>query len=167
MKKITRSVHIKAPRSAVWAALADFGGVSRMSKGVLASRLTSETGTGVGATRHCDLADMGATVEERITAWEEGEAMDIDIYESTKLPMVTTMLAEFRLADEDEGTRLTAHMNYALGLGPIGWFMDLVMMNGMMNKNWTGFLAGIRHHVETGEELDANTRVDTSGIEVA
>lgn len=164
MRTISRAVVIQAPRSAVWAALADFGGVSRMSGGVLRSHLTSDQATGCGTTRHCDLAMMGATVEERITAWSEGERMVIDIYDWTKMPLVTSMSASFGLADDGTGTKLVANMVYELGLGPIGWLADAMMMRAMMTRNWSQFVAGVRHHVETGELVEQKTRLDLSGI---
>lgn len=148
----------------MWAALADFGGVSRINGGVVRSHLTSEQEAGVGTTRHCDLAMMGATVEERITAWIDGESMEIEIYEWSKMPMVTSMSASFHLGDEGEGTKLTASMDYALGLGPLGWLADMMMMRSTMTRNWVTFLAGIRHHVQTGETIDTKTKLDKAGV---
>ena len=90
MKKtvINRYVLVNAPKQKVWEALADFGNVQNLSPGVRKSYLTSEQLNGVGAERHCDFSAMGAEVEERIVAWNEGESMEIDIYESKKIPMI-------------------------------------------------------------------------------
>lgn len=164
MPKITRTINIQAPRSAVWAGLADFGNISKLSAGVKSSRLTSEQSEGVGTTRHCDLEMMGATVEERITGWQEGESLDIDIYDFSKMPMVKSMGAEFRLEDAGEGTKLTASMMYDVGMGPIGWVMNAIMMKPMMAKNWSQFLAGVRHGIETGEVVNGDTPLRTQDV---
>jgi len=88
MKKTTiaRKVTVNAQSQKVWEALADFGSVSRLSPNIIKSFKTSEQTGGVGATRHCDFAAMGAQVEERIVEWNEGESMKIDIYESKNMP---------------------------------------------------------------------------------
>lgn len=59
MTRISRSVHIDASAEEVWQAPGeDFGRVSK---------LTSEGAVGVGATRHCKLSMMNATLDERIS----------------------------------------------------------------------------------------------------
>ena len=82
--KIKRRVKIDAPKAKVWKALADFGNVYKISKGVVSSHSTSKKKNGVGATRHCDLVNMGAQVDERITKWKEGEYMNIEIFKTKK-----------------------------------------------------------------------------------
>jgi len=110
---------------------------------------------------------MGATLEERITDWQEGECLAVDIYEWKNMPMITKMNSRFLLSKAGEATRLTATIEYALGLGPIGWMIDMMIMRQMNAKNWATFVAGIRMNVETGVHIDQDTVIDLNGVVVA
>ena len=65
----------------VWSVVADFGEIYKASPAVTKSYITSDQKTAVGTERHCDFAFMGASVEEKIIEWKEGESLKIDIYE--------------------------------------------------------------------------------------
>jgi len=64
MTRISREIEINASKEDVWKAIAKFGDICHASPGVIKSHVSSEQQGGVGATRHCDLAMFGATVEE-------------------------------------------------------------------------------------------------------
>jgi len=165
MKKtiIARKVTVNAPSNQVWDALADFGNVSRLSPNIIKSYKTSDQTGGLGATRHCDFAAMGAQVEERIVEWNEGESMKIDIYESKNMPMITGMKAEFTLNSEGETTIVTGVFEYSMS-GVLGNLLNNISMKKMNEKAWVKFLAGIKHHIESGENVEKNTKLDTSGV---
>lgn len=158
--EITRHITINAPAHEVWDVLADFGNVYKANKGITTSKLTSTQTEGVGTTRACDLTMMNATLLERITGWEEGRRLDIDIYDWKNLPGMKTMGASFILEDHGDTTSLTAIMRYDLKWGTVGKAMDATMMRAMNVKGWEEFVAGIKHHVETGEIVDKSTRLD-------
>ncbi len=115
-----------------------FGNVYRMGPTISKSYLTSEKTSGVGTTRIV------------ISPWWE-------------LPL---MSAEFSLTDEGENTRMRASMNYEIGMGVVGKMMNSVMVKPMNTKNWDSFVAGIRHHIETGEEVSKETVTIMSDIRV-
>jgi len=162
MTRISRQVLIKASPKKVWDALADFGNVYKLSAGVTKSYLTSDQKSGVGATRHCDLVNMNAQLEERITEWDEGKSMKVDVYKAT-LPLVTGMKAGFKLIPQGDDTLLVGGFQYKMK-NVIGDLMNITFMKRMNKKAWTTFLAGVKHHVETGEEITKNTKVDTSTV---
>jgi carbon monoxide dehydrogenase subunit G len=162
---ITRSVVINAPRQRVWQAIGhEFADVSKLSPGVLESEITSQEEIGLGTTRHCKLSVMGAELDERITDWREDEYLGIDIYQWRNLPMVRSMNASFALSDEGEETRLEMSISYSVGMGPIGWLMNQIMMRRMNTKGWESFTAGIKHHIETGEFVDPDTRLNLAAV---
>ena len=165
MKKtlISGKVTIDAPKQKVWDALADFGNVQAMSPNIIISYLTSDQESGVGTQRHCDFALMGAEVEERIVDWEEGKRLKIDIYECKKLPMVTAMEAEFILEESGEQTILTGHFHYGMK-NALGGLLNSILMKKMNAKTWAQFLAGIKHHLETGEMVNKKTVLDLSKV---
>jgi carbon monoxide dehydrogenase subunit G len=160
---LSNSVLINAPKAKVWEVLADIGNVSKLSKGVVKSYLTSDKKNGLDATRHCDLAQFGAQVEERITAWKEGESMTINIYERKNLPLMVDVNGSFELKEEGDKTRLIGVFEYKM-TNFIGTIMNTFVMKPANKKGWRSFLAGVKHHIETGEEITSNTKVDLSQV---
>jgi uncharacterized protein YndB with AHSA1/START domain len=55
MTSFETEIKIDAPAGKVWQVLADIGTISRWNPGVVASHVTTDQTTGVGAGRHCDL----------------------------------------------------------------------------------------------------------------
>lgn len=165
MKKtvINRQVKINAPKEKVWAALADFGNVQVMSPNIAKSYSTSDAPNGVGATRHCDFTAMGATVEEKIVEWNEGDSMRIHLYDTKNMPMIRDIQAHFGLTESEGTTSLTATFEYGMS-NAIGGFMNNLAMKKINIKSWETFMAGIRHHVETGENVDKSTDLNMSEI---
>ena len=161
--RFEKQVTIKADKQKVWDVIADFGNVSRTSPNLVKSYLTSEQQSGVGTTRHCDFAAMGATVEERIIEWNEGESLKIDIYERKNMPMIADMKAEFKITSDEDGTVLFGGFEYQMS-NAVGNMFNSLGMKKMNEKAWTDFLAGIKHHVETGEVVDKRTALDTAMV---
>ena len=164
MTSIIREVIIKAPRQQVWDILSDFGNAYRMGPTISKSYLTSEQTSGIDTTRHCDFTMMGASVDERIVGWDEGKLLEIGFDNWENLPGMVSMGAEFSLSDEGENTRLRAIMNYKVGMGVVGKMMNSAMVKPMNTRNWDNYVAGIRHYIETGEEVSKETAVKTSDI---
>jgi carbon monoxide dehydrogenase subunit G len=166
MKKtiITRKVAINAPKQEVWDALADFGNVQSMSPNVAKSYLTSEVPNGIGATRHCDFTAMSAEVEEKIVGWEEGKSITIDITESKNMPMITAMSAHFELDEQDGKVMVTGTFQYGM-TNALGDLMNSLAMKNMNEKSWVKFIAGIKHHVETGVDVDKTTALDLTVVQ--
>jgi len=156
--KITREVHINAPKEKVWEILTDFGNVSLYSPGVLKSYLTSDQQRGVGTTRHCDLATLGliknATLEERIIAWDEGESLEIEIYGGTKTPPFKKAVGAYSLREDNGGTLVSFTVEYSLKFGPVGYLMDKLMFATQSGKAFTSTLASLKHYAEADQPVE-------------
>ena len=76
MRTIRVSRRIDIPRQKLWAVLADFPNIADWNSGVKRSFATSDATNGAGATRHCDLAPMGA-LEETVVELE-GYVADLE-----------------------------------------------------------------------------------------
>ena len=163
MKKtiISNHVIINASKDKVWEAIADFGNIYKLSPNVAKSYSTTEKKQGVGAERHCDFTSMGVQVEERISEWNEGESMKIEIYQSKNMPMIKDIEAFFKVESQGDKTKLTGTFEYGMS-NAIGNLLNSLSMKNMNKKGWVQFLAGIKHHVETGEEVDKKTKLDLS-----
>ena len=161
---IKRQVSIKAPSTKVWDALADFGNVQQMSPNIVKSFLNTNQKNGLGATRHCDFTQMGASVDEKIIGWDEGKSIKIQLYNPKKLPMIKDMEALFELEEKGEDTLLKGTFQYDMG-GALGGLMNGLMMRNMNIKSWVKFMSGIKQHVETGEHIEKNSVLDLGVVE--
>ena len=150
MRTVTVQRTIDAPSDSVWAVLADFPNISSWNNGVKHSEATSPATEGLGATRHCDLAPIGA-LEETITGWEPGEKLVVRIDSAAKLPM-TSALATFELEAEGSSTNTNLRYEYQTRFGPLGALMG-PMLDKQFSKGFAGFLADL--------EVAAQTRTTT------
>ena len=148
MRSISVQRTIPAPRPAVWAVLADFPHISEWNSGVAASHATSESTGGVGATRHCDLAPMGA-LEETIAEWVPDERLVITIDHVAKLPIKHGNVT-FSLEPTDDDASTTVTIDYAYRpklstlLGPV--------LDRQLTKGMTGFLADLDTASQAADE---------------
>ena len=136
MNNVTVTRMIDAPRSDVWAVLADYPNIASWNSGVAASHSTSEATEGVGATRHCDLKPAGG-LEETIREWQPEDRLVISIDKATKIP-IKNGLATFTLADDRDGTRFTLDYDYQAKGGPLSGLIGRVM-KGQLQKGFAGF----------------------------
>lgn len=166
-RTIKYQVHVDAPKEKVWAAIADFGNVANLSPGIKKSYLTSEATSGVGATRHCDLALYGATLEERIVEWTEGESFRIDIYNSKRLPLIKTSGGSLLVQEHEGGALLTGSLHTSLKYSFVGNLLYPIVLRKQLTKEWKIFLAGVKKHIETGDLIDRDTRVPVDAVSPA
>lgn len=151
MSQVSGQTRINAPAEKVWATLADLAAVQNYSPGVAKSYYTSDDKEGVGARRHCDLQNPGGWVEERVTEWDQGNTMTIEIYESNA--PLKTAFAHFTLTPGEQETTVDFDIEYQMKFGPIGALMDAIMVRSQFQNSVRSVLAGLKHHVETGEVI--------------
>ena len=106
--QVTRTTE-KAPE-ALWDVLADFPNIANWYSGLKTSVSTSAAPNGVGATRHCELAPMGA-IDERILDWEEGSRVRIAAEKYEKAP-IKNAIADFRITPDGDQTRLDLSFDF-------------------------------------------------------
>jgi uncharacterized protein YndB with AHSA1/START domain len=167
MTTIKHEVYINAPQEQVWQALANYGNIAIYNSGVTQSYVTSEQAEGVGATRHCDLALPGASLEERIIEWHEGQSYKVEIYQGEKVPPAHYIHITLTVQPEGEGSRASTHMEYQLKYGILGALMDRLMVHKGMSGGMQGLLAGLKHYCETGEAVESEQQVDLQAVAAA
>jgi hypothetical protein len=166
MRKITtikREVEVNQSKDKVWKALADFGNICHGHPGVSKSFITSSQKEGVGATRHCDFTMMGASAEEKVTEWNEGKNIKIEVVELKKMPGIDTMVLDLEVRQNGDKTILKSTMAYSMKNG----FFDLInslMMKKMNAKLLDGIMAGHKLYIETGTIVNEKTKLDTSVV---
>ena len=166
MATLIREIRINAPKEQVWDVLADFGGIQAFNPSVPNSFTTTGQNSGVGAERHCDLALAGASLEERITEWVDGEKMVIEIYEGKKTPPFKKAFATISVRESGpNATIVRGTLDYTLKFGPIGSLMDTFMVKPQFSNAWAGLFAGLKHYVETGEEVSSPSGLDFASVQ--
>ncbi len=163
MTTISREIEINASKEEVWKAIAKFGDICHASPGVLKSKVTSEQQEGVGATRHCDFTMNGATAEERITQWNEGESLTIEVYELKKMPGIDKMEAAFKVRTENNKTILRADLRYSMK-NKLFDAMNSMMVKKMNAKLWNSVMAGHKKYIETGERVVKDTPLELDKV---
>lgn len=148
---------VNAPKHEVWAALTDIGGVAKYNPTVLHSYTLTESNSGVGAERHCDLTFSGASVEERVTDWDESGSYSIEVFNGEKMPPIDNVVAHISVEAEGEDSVVRGTLEYDTRYGPVGWLMDRFMVAPKFGRAFAGIFAGLKHHVETGELVGSDT----------
>jgi carbon monoxide dehydrogenase subunit G len=163
MTTISREIKITKSKEEVWNVIANFGDICHGSPGVLKSYVTSDQKDGIGATRHCDFTMMGATVEEKIIEWKDGESLAIEVYEFKKLPGIKSMTAHFKVRTENNETILRADLKYDMK-NVLFDMMNAMMMKKMNTTNWNAVLAGHKKYIETGERVVQKTVLELDKV---
>ena len=135
MRSITVKRRISAAPAAVWAVSADFPNIEAWNSGVTKSFSTSESTSGVGAQRHCDLAPFGV-LEETVKEWEEERRLVVNIDSAKKLPM-SRGVATFLLNAAGDGATEVANQPK---FGVIGQLLGSIALDGQFAKGFTAFL---------------------------
>jgi len=160
---IKREIEINQPKDKVWKALADFGNICHGHPAVSKSFVTSTQKEGVGATRHCDFTMMGASAEEKVTEWNEGKNIKIEVLELKKMPGIKTMILDLAIRNQGEKTILTSTMSYSMKNGLFD-IMNSLMMKKMNAKLMDGIMAGHKLYIETGTIVNDKTKLNLSQV---
>lgn len=138
LRSIKVSRRISSAPEDVWAVLADFPNIATWNSGVAKSFATSESTSGVGAQRHCDLAPFGE-LEETVKEWDEPRRMVINIDAAKKLPMAHGV-ATFILNPAGDATEVTIEYAYQPKFGLLGQILGSLALDGQFTKGFNGFL---------------------------
>ncbi len=138
MRTIRVNQRIDTARENVWAVLAKFPDIADWSTGVTKSLATSDATSGVGATRHCDLAPMGS-LEETVIEWNEPARMVVRIDSAANVP-IAHGVATFTLEPADNATDVAMEYDYEPKYGILGRLMASVMLDRQLTRGFTNLL---------------------------
>ena len=163
MTTFTRAIEINASKEEVWKAIAKFGDICHAHPAVAKSFVTSTQQEGIGATRHCDFTMMGASAEERVSAWDTGNYLKIEVENLKKMPGIKTMSADFTIQAKGDHTLLTSTMEYSMKNAFFD-VMNTLVMKKMNAKLLDGIVAGHKKYIETGERVDEKTKLERNKV---
>ena len=139
MRNVTVQRTVAAPRSSVWAVLADYPNIADWNDGVMNSYAIGDVTEGVGAQRQTELVPTGAMrMRETVAEWVPEERMVIAIDGIEKMP-VTQARQTFTLSDDGEATQFTMSYDYEPKGGPLA-FIYGPLLDRQMNKGFNGFI---------------------------
>jgi len=145
MRELTEQVEILAPSHVVWAALADFGGVSDWAPYMRTSHLIGDIKSGVGTRRGMRHA-WGFRFEEAVTEWNEGDGYSFDVF---RAPFPMKNVHESWKAGHDNGfSTVTTRVNYGMKLGFIGSMIDWLLVRFVVQREMRAGLRGLKQHLE-------------------
>ncbi len=145
MTTLRHDITARCPPERVWAILADLEAVASYNPGVAAARVRGAARSGVGAERECDVKPSGRVVE-RVTVWEEGRAVGLEVVEST-WPIVF-MRWTTRVDPDAGGARITQELEYQVKFGPLGWLLDNLVMRRKLTSTLDEVFANLARTAE-------------------
>ncbi len=145
MTVIRHAVRAECVPERVWALLADLEAVERYNPTVRRATIVGPRRSGVGAERACELRPSGR-VRERVTQWEEGRSIGLEIAES-EWP-IHFMRWVTRVETSGGGTLVTQNLEYRVKFGPLGWLIDAAVMKRKLTATLDGVFASLVRHAE-------------------
>ncbi len=125
MTIIRHETRANCPPERVWALLSDLEAVQRYNPGVRAANIDGRQRTGIGARRVCELVPKGRVVE-RVTHWEDGRALGLEVAESDW--PIHFMRWITRIEPREGATHIAQKLEYQTKFGPLGWVLDKLVM---------------------------------------
>jgi hypothetical protein len=147
MTIIRHEVEARCDPGNVWALLADLEAVERYNAGVRTARIQGDQRSGVGASRICELLPKGRVVE-RVTHWEEGRALGLEVAESDW--PIHFMRWVTRVEPHEGRSRITQELEYQVKFGPLGWLLDRLAMERKLRSTLDAIFASLVKHAENG-----------------
>jgi carbon monoxide dehydrogenase subunit G len=151
MVVITQERRIAAAPEQVWSVVADFPNIYRWAPIVNTSRQLGALARGVGAARACEIPGFGA-ITETVDHWIEGRELSFT-FEASGGP-VKEGRSHWTVSGEGPGTLVRVRAEFSTRYGLIGAIVGHTIVRLMMGRMAGDLLAGLDHHVRTGEIVD-------------
>jgi hypothetical protein len=145
MTTIHHEIRAMCPAERIWTLLSDLEAVQRYNPAVRAAAVKGSLRAGVGAERVCDLLPTGRVVE-RVTHWEEGRAVGLEVAESDW--PIQYMRWVTRVEPAATGSVITQELEYAVKFGPVGWLLDRLVMRRKLSTTLDAVFACLVKHAE-------------------
>jgi ribosome-associated toxin RatA of RatAB toxin-antitoxin module len=146
---------IDASPEQVWALVSDVRTVRAYNPAVASVDLLSEHPSGLGARRRCRFHD-GTDVVEEVVVSEPRARIRLELSEFS-LPMKRLEAELSQVPTADGRTELTFSIHYEMKLGLLGRALAALAVQGKLEKTTATMLAGIAHHLATGEVVEPGT----------
>lgn len=146
MAVISEHVRIERPAAVIWAALADFGSISRWAAPVEHSCLVTDQQEGIGTERRVQIG-RNALIE-RVIEWESDQRLG---YAIEGLPVVQSAMNSWTLDDSAGATTVTLTSTAEVGPRPPQQLVARVV-GRILARASRELLAGLKAHLEQPAE---------------
>lgn len=137
-RHITVQRRMSASTASVWALYADYPNLADHWAGVRATTAIGDQTSGVGARRRVSLKPFGS-MEETVTAWEEGNRLGTRNQPSATLPFKRAE-SSLRIEPDGAGAVATFDCRYRPRGGPLGSLIG-PLIDRMLTATFTDMLA--------------------------
>lgn len=153
MTEITIKQYINHPQETVWEIIADLSSFADYHPYLTNSAYTSEQRGGVGARRICEIGDQ-MKFEETVMEWYEGQGYMVSAnFLAGQAPPIRDYRGTLLLKPFEQGTVVSMASKYQPKYGVLGLILDALFIKRAYKKTITNILAGLNHHIETGEMI--------------
>ncbi len=155
MAEIAHATSIASLPEDIWAALADFGGISRWAPNVDHSCLTTSQREGAGTVRRVQVGRNALL--ERVVEWAPGDRLAYAI--EGLPPVVRAAVNTWTLEADDDATAVTLRTHVDTGAQPPRRVVARVIAR-LMGKASVQMLTGLKAHLEeaqSGESCSVDT----------
>lgn len=144
------STTIDAPKSDVWAMLADFDNVAAWAPGVTESHGIAKKDLGVGHGRHCEIEGFGG-IDEIITQWQQQESF---AYSFSPVGPLKDGESHWTLTDLGNGkTRLQLALTFNLRFGLLGQLMYSLMVRRKLSQSLPKTAEAAKRQIEASRAM--------------
>ncbi len=155
MTLITKQIQINTTAGKVWQVLADFGSAENWAPTVVQSRCPTDIQRGVGA-RRVLTTTRGDVTEEVVVEWNEGHGFTFEIPDGL-VSIVKILRETWAVESSSDGTTVMVTMDYQTKTGIVNSLLDSLVIRRELTKILIQNLAGLKHHIETGERVTPKT----------
>ncbi len=134
MRNVKEERTVAAPRSSVWAVLADYPNISDWNEAMTNSYAIGDAIEGVGAERRCEFGSKGSIrMRETVTEWVPEQRMVV-VADQTEKQLLRQGTMTITLSDAGETTPYSMSYDYEAKGGPLaliyGPLLDRVFKKG-------------------------------------
>ncbi len=139
MRSVKQERTVAAPRSSVWAVLADYPNISDWNEAMANSYALGDAVEGVGASRRCEFGSKGSIkMRETVTEWAPEHKMVIAVDQTEKQPLKQGTMT-ITLSDGGETTPYTMSYDYE-AKGGLLTFIYGPLLDRVYKKGFNGFI---------------------------
>lgn len=150
--KVTCQVVVDLPRETVWDGLRDLSRAPFYVPNLTGVEFTTETKTGVGASRRV-FQSNGKPLDETVESWDEGYGFLLKLHDGDKSPApFKKAWFDYRIADAPGGkTYFQPSLIYDMPWGPLGAILNALMIGPFARKSTQAVADNFKRYYETGE----------------
>ena len=148
-RHLTVQRRMTASTESVWTLFADFPNLATHWSGLRSTQAIGDQTNGLGARRHVELKPIGS-MDETVTAWEDGHRIDTQNHPSASVPF-SRAETTLTLDPEDGGTLARFDYRYVPRGGPFGRLTG-PLIDRMLTRSFTQMLAAIEEATIAGDD---------------